>query len=146
MPGRSAVGFQADAEECFDYPEEPSENPVFGKVLLYFLLRERITRLQQLLGNVGDIPRFHLVDPKFLARKGAQVGNVPLGEGPRLDRQVAQEVEHLRHRLGHFRDQRNLGEAGVAKQFCFFPAQFENAPDQRRVVHLGGTEFAARVA
>jgi hypothetical protein len=141
VPDRRPVGCEANVEQRLDDHEEARKDLVFGKVLLDFLFGEGVASLQQLLGDVGDIPRFHALETEFARGKGTQVGDVPFAKGPRLVRQVAQEVEYLRHRFGHLRHQRHFRVVAVTKELGFFAAQFENAADQGRVVEFGGSEF-----
>jgi len=141
VPDWRVVAFETDAEQRFDDFEEATENLVLGEILLYFLLGEGVPLLQELFGNVGDVPGLDVLELQLATREGAQVGNVPFGEGPGLDRHVAQKGQYLGHRIGHFWHQRHFGEAGVAEHLRLFTAQPENLADQRRIVQLGSPEF-----
>ena len=134
MPALGVVLGDRHPEEPLDQPEETVQHAGQRKVLLHLVVRERIAHLLEGLAGVGDVPGLQFRQSQFLGRKGAQFGQIALGEGAGTLRQVPQELLHLGRGVRHLRHKRQLGVAGQAQQLCLLLAQRQDLLDQRSVV------------
>ena len=141
VPRRGAVGFDHHTVECLDHVEESRQHLRFGEIALDLLLGKGVALLPQLFRGVADIPGFQGFQRELPPGEFFQFLPILEGEGPGLGRQIAQKDEHLVHRSGHLRHQREFGIVGVAEQLRFFGAQLKEAANQRRVVERSRPEF-----
>ncbi len=117
--------------------EQALERVLLGEVLLHFLVGERVSRRSQFLGCVGHVPGLKVREKFF------QFLDILFGEWPRAAREIVEEGEHLRRRVGHLRHQRDLGEGAVAEKLRQLAAQLDDARDVAGVVPLGLAELGS---
>ena len=141
MPGRPLVGANSNAVERLDQAEEPGEHRVLRKVLLHFLVRERVSVLAQLLARPGDVPRLHAIEAQAGVCEGLERAPVALGVRPGTVGEVLEEGDHLGGRGGHLGRERYLGVIGEPEQARHLCAQAERSGNDARVVPLRRAEF-----
>ena len=76
MPYRSGIRNDLYAEQALNDAEQTAENLGLRKVLFYFVIREAVTGLLELLGNVGDVPGFCGFETEFRSSEFGQLGQV----------------------------------------------------------------------
>jgi len=129
MPYGHGFFGEIHAVEPFDLGEQAKEHFAHGEVFFHFGFAERIFGLAQFFGGIGQIPGLRVFNGEGVAGEGLHSGKILFGEGLGAFGQIAQEVQHLRGRIGHFGGQRELGEVGVAQQLGFLQGDFQAAGD-----------------
>jgi len=104
------------------------------KVGFDFLLAERIARLLELFAQEGPVPRLRIAQLELFGSKGAQVGQIAFGKGAGALRQITQEFNHLRGRIGHLGHQRQRAEVRMTQQARFVQAQGQQLVDDGAIV------------
>src|SRR5690606_22377579 len=106
MPHRCLVRKDVDPEQTPDHAVQSLQHSWQLEVLLHLLVGEGIALFLELLGNEGDVPGFERIEPEALLREAGELRQVALAEGAGAGGEVAEEVDDLRGRLGHLRQDR----------------------------------------
>jgi hypothetical protein len=141
VPRLGRAGAHAHAVDRLHDPEHARQDLLLGKILLHFLVRERIALLAKLLAHVGHVAGAHDREVELGAREFPQLAHVALGERLRAPREVLEEGERLRRRPRHLAREGHVRVRPIAQQLRHLRAQLEDAGHDRAVVPFGPAEL-----
>ncbi len=124
-----------DVEEALGDGEEAVEDGGEREVRAQLLVGDRILRLLEALGVVGDVPVLEVPDKAGGGGVRLDVREVGARGRDRGGAQLLEEIARARERR-HLRGHRDLGEVLVAEQLSLLRAQCQHAVDHGAVVRV----------
>ena len=142
MPNGYGFLDKVHAVQTVDLRKQSGQHLTRRKIFFHFGFGEGVFGFAQFFAGVSQIPSLRLFNAQGFAGEGLHFGQIFFGKRLGSFGQIAQKIEHLCGRFGHFGIERELGIVGKAEQAGFFQGDFQAAGDVAGVVPIGIAELA----